>query len=818
MKSHLAEDSKNPRTFFWFTPNLWRYVLAISLAFLVLSSYQAYAGPARFNCGGGYYLAGDVHFLADRAYAPETGSGFVGGSAYSPGLLKGGPIEGTPYPELYFSMRYNPSEYRFDVLDGTYLLTLKFSELLVHGPDLNRFSVLAEGLPLLLDFDIFSHVEKNYAVTFRFVVQVSDDQLNVTFEPGIGQVVISAIEVAPIVADTTPPPRPLAIAAWAGYNRNILNWSPVQADDLGGYLVFRAPLGAGPFQLLTATPLTRFFDDDVLPGQIYIYRIMAADVFGNLSPSSRAVYTAPKTEATATLPVYKITLAPEDLAKLQADPMSDEYVPCDFEHDGLYYPDVKVRYRGFVTRLANKKSWKVNFTSEQPFQNRDKLELDAQDMDPSMVRGCLAFHLYDMVSTHSPECEFAHVQVNGEFRGVFSQIEDIDKDFLEARGLDTSGSLYESAGRGGANFRLHPTVEDYQQYWEKKTGEPGHGDVIELIELINLTPDEEFETALAAVFNVDSYLDYYATLIFTANYDHVHHNYFLYRNPSSNIWDLLPVDNDAAFYLPSLPLNYGTESTPGIFPEGPEAYIYNILTTRVLDVPSFRQRYVDKLNELLLEHFLPSEITPLIEEYHGNIAQDAYADVFKLGRQANETFVQSIGPLQEIVNLRHEFLLSQLDAFAPGIEQTIFINELLAKNSNDVTDDWGEQEDWVELYNPNPLPFDLTGHYLTDDLTVPTKWAFAPGTTVPAQGHLIIWADEDSEQGSLHASFKISVDGEALGLFGPDAEGNPMLDFIAFGPQETDVSFGRRYDESYLWATQCETSPGGPNTGPGLQP
>ncbi len=807
------------RTSSVFAPvSLIRYALAISLVFLALSSSLAYAGPARLNCGGGAFLAGDVLFEADRPYTAGAGSGYVGGFAYFPGVYGGGPVEGTKYSKLFSFFRLNPSEYRFDVPNGTYMLTLGFTEMNVHGPALREFSVLAEGRPLLVDFDIFRRVEKNYAITVRFALQVTDGQLNVTFVPTIDQAVISSIEVVPLAVDSIPPPSPLSIGARGGYYRNILQWSPSQAEDVAAYLVFRARPGGGPFQFAEATPLTRFFDDDVLPGEVYIYRLLAMDVFGNFGSVSTPVYAIAETEAASTLPVYKITLDPGELARLQADPMSDEYLVGDFEHGGVLYPGVGVRYRGWFSRLANKKSWKINFRKEQPFQNRDKLELDAQDLDPAMVRDCIAFELFEGVSTHSPECGHSHLQVNGEFRGVFSHVEDIDEDFLEARGLDASSSLYEAAGLGGAQFILHPTVEAYQMYWEKKTGGLGHGDLIEFIERINLTPSEEFERALASVFNVDAYLDYYATIIFTGNHDHVYHNYFVYRNPSSNIWELIPEDNDAAFYLTEIPIDFGTEASPGILLVDPPEPIHNVLTTRVLDVPRFRQRYVDKMRELLSTDFSPLAVIPLMEEYMERIAHDAHADVFKMGRQSNEVFDQSIEVLQSFVSRRWDFLISRLDAFEPGIPQTLFINELLARNVNDVTDDWGEHEDWIELYNPNGDSFDLTGHYLTDDLSDPTQWAFAPGTSVPPGGYLLVWADDEPAQGSLHASFKISRQGEALGLFGPDGEGNPMLDFIAFGPQETDVSFGRRFDGSYLWATQAATSPGGANPGPGKRP
>ncbi len=62
----------------------------------------------------------------------------------------------------------------------------------------------------------------------------------------------------------------------------------------------------------------------------------------------------------------------------------------------------------------------------------------------------------------------------------------------------------------------------------------------------------------------------------------------------------------------------------------------------------------------------------------------------------------------------------------------------------------------------------------------------------------------------LHASFKLSADGEALFLADTDANLNVILDSVVFGGQETDRSYGRVVDDSDSWDIQDPT-PGQPN-------
>jgi len=136
---------------------------------------------------------------------------------------------------------------------------------------------------------------------------------------------------------------------------------------------------------------------------------------------------------------------------------------------------------------------------------------------------------------------------------------------------------------------------------------------------------------------------------------------------------------------------------------------------------------------------------------------------------------------------------------AQGIPETptsVVINEVLASNTADLRDPQWQYEDWIELYNRGTSPIDLGGCYLTDDLARPTKWQFPLGdpavTTIPAGGHLLVWADGDIADSGLHASFHLSSQGEVIGLFA--ADGMTMLDSLSFGPQEANVSYGRYPD------------------------
>ncbi len=137
------------------------------------------------------------------------------------------------------------------------------------------------------------------------------------------------------------------------------------------------------------------------------------------------------------------------------------------------------------------------------------------------------------------------------------------------------------------------------------------------------------------------------------------------------------------------------------------------------------------------------------------------------------------------------------------------INEFMASNDTTVTDEAGEYEDWVEIYNYGDTAVYLGDLYLSDNPDNPDKWQF-PEMWIAAGQYLLIWADDDENQGPLHTSWKLSADGEYVGIFDSDTNGNTLIDGLAFGPQETDQAYGRLPDGTGPFQN-VKATPGGPN-------
>lgn len=139
---------------------------------------------------------------------------------------------------------------------------------------------------------------------------------------------------------------------------------------------------------------------------------------------------------------------------------------------------------------------------------------------------------------------------------------------------------------------------------------------------------------------------------------------------------------------------------------------------------------------------------------------------------------------------------------------SVRINEFLAnRNGDTLTDEDGERSDWLELHNPDLVPVNLKGMFLSDDRDNLQKWSL-PEVIVPGRGHLLIFASSKDRRPTngdpLHTNFNLRAAGEYLALLAPD--GSTILSEFGtadrdYPPQEPGTSygfFGDPLQEGYL--------------------
>jgi hypothetical protein len=154
------------------------------------------------------------------------------------------------------------------------------------------------------------------------------------------------------------------------------------------------------------------------------------------------------------------------------------------------------------------------------------------------------------------------------------------------------------------------------------------------------------------------------------------------------------------------------------------------------------------------------------------------------------------------------------DSVAPPI--VVYINEWMAANTSTLlnTNNGNRYDDWFELYNPGAAPANLAGYFLTDNFANKTQFQIPAGYVVPPHGFLLVWADErpnlnTNTDAALHVNFRLSQNGEQIGLYASDGTAIDMVDFLS-EPQFNNISQGRYPDgptTNYFLATPTPLAP-----------
>ncbi|MFM1942668.1 MAG: hypothetical protein RI897_1650 [Verrucomicrobiota bacterium] len=125
----------------------------------------------------------------------------------------------------------------------------------------------------------------------------------------------------------------------------------------------------------------------------------------------------------------------------------------------------------------------------------------------------------------------------------------------------------------------------------------------------------------------------------------------------------------------------------------------------------------------------------------------------------------------------------------------IWINEVMPSNQTGATDAAGEREPWIEIVNTGVIAVDMSAYYLTDSYTNLTKWAFPSGSSIPAGGFLLVWADGEVGEGSAaapHTSFRLNSTNGSVALV--RMQGTPstaaVMDYVDYVILSADRSFG----------------------------
>ncbi len=350
------------------------------------------------------------------------------------------------------------------------------------------------------------------------------------------------------------------------------------------------------------------------------------------------------------------------------------------EINGQKFNDIGLRYRGGRSfQPGNKRNSlyiKLNFIDkEQNYQGQQTVKLSSALRDPSMVREVFGYEVARQYMP-APRANFTKVIINGEYYGLFVNVEPIDDAFLtnnfgnaEGTFVQCAPNLVEEEPSGCksdvfGSLQYDNSAKCYLHNF-MLLSESGWDDLIELTYVLNQKPDE-----VSRVLNIDGTLWMLAfnnVLVNLSSYTgRYSENYFLYKDKEGKFTPILY----------DLNLCFGSYKNTGVGSDlklkelqemDPLLHIDNPakpLISRLLSNEEYKKIYLSHIRTIANDFFRKDTYIERIKELQGLIrpAFEEDPNRYYSTEDFNASLTETIGKrsripgLQELMGPRTEFL------------------------------------------------------------------------------------------------------------------------------------------------------------------
>ncbi len=390
-----------------------------------------------------------------------------------------------------------------------------------------------------------------------------------------------------------------------------------------------------------------------------------------------------------------IEISPDSLEVIMTDVLSDHYFKALFIYDfGTgrdTLQDVGFRLRGNTSRFSQKKSFKISFNEYEPgrrYQEVKKINLNGQHNDPTLVREKLFYDSWKNAGLAERRTSFVRMYINQVYYGLYSNLEEFDKDWLDRVYGDKSGNLYKCTYPAdlvyhGTNQQTYKNIQSSSytdgRAYDLQTNETAddYSDLVDLITLLDKPADSLFAVQIETKINIDGLLKAFALDVASGNWDDYMYNmnnYFLYHRTDTDKFEFITYDTDNTFGVDWVNRDWATRDCLDWISHSQS----RPLAEKILSVPQFRSKYQQYLNTITQTITNPDIIFPYIDSMETLITGPAIEDTFRsldYGYSVadfHNGFVQSIDyhtpyGVKPFLALRYTSTLQQLEtASVPG--------------------------------------------------------------------------------------------------------------------------------------------------------
>lgn len=303
-----------------------------------------------------------------------------------------------------------------------------------------------------------------------------------------------------------------------------------------------------------------------------------------------------------------ISLSENDLNVLLGDSLYSNYhFPATFYYYSSSHNEsiqnIGFRVRGNTSRDAYKKSFKISFneyTQGEKFKGLEKMNLIGQHNDPSLLRSWMSLTMLTDNNLISPRSSYIKFYINGQYKGIYLNIEHIDDEFVQSRFInDDYGNLYKCNWGADLNY-IGFNQSDYYDIYELKTNEVtnDYSDLIQFIQTLNSISYEDFPCFIEEHFEVEMYLKTLAIEMIIGHWDgyaYNKNNYYLYQRPSNSKFVFIEYDMDNTFGIDWFDIDWANRDLNSWHNND------RPLIERLLSYPFYKNMFNNYLNQILNE-------------------------------------------------------------------------------------------------------------------------------------------------------------------------------------------------------------------------
>jgi hypothetical protein len=346
------------------------------------------------------------------------------------------------------------------------------------------------------------------------------------------------------------------------------------------------------------------------------------------------------------IPKIHITIDPDSLETLYLEENwyeNHEY-PALFVFENSTGLDtienIGLRFRGNTSRDKVKKSFKVSFNtyiSGQKFHGVEKLNLNAEVNDPSMIRSRLYWDLckdFNIVSSRSNHVELF---INGDFMGLYQNIEHIDDEFVQTWFGSDVGNLYKCTlpadlvyiSNDPDDYKLSAPWNNHRIYDLKTNKElDDYSGFADFVSFLNLSSEEDFACGFEDRFNINQFLKIAAIDVLTGHWDgyiYFRNNFYLYDNPLTGKFEYIPYDTDNTFGIVWFNEDFVTRDIYNWSHPSEPRPLFN----RLMAIDKYRNIFSWHLNNVIESRMGTPDFENYVENLHEFITESALSDPYR---------------------------------------------------------------------------------------------------------------------------------------------------------------------------------------------